>query len=100
MPTIDEQQNLYDRIAKLRETVISRLAPELMQNPQLADALVKQIDDMLAGVVDQAVPAGVDAVDESDHHSLDDVPGPARDGEQGHGGQGCRRQEDGKHQGE
>ncbi|HXG90949.1 MAG TPA: hypothetical protein VNN73_01095 [Blastocatellia bacterium] len=52
MATERENQNLYDRIAALRETVTSRLAADLIQNPQLADALTKQIDDMLAAVVD------------------------------------------------
>ena len=46
-----DYQSLYDRIAALRETVTSRLASDLIQNPQLADALTKQIDDMLAAVV-------------------------------------------------
>ena len=52
MATQDEIQSLYDRIAALRETVTSRLAPSLIQNPQLADVIVKQIDDLLASVVD------------------------------------------------
>src|SRR5262249_33091118 len=52
MATEKEYQGLYDRIAALRETVASRLASDLIQNPQLADALTKQIDDMLQSVVD------------------------------------------------
>src|SRR5213593_3350900 len=50
----DEQdyQSLYDRIAALRETVTSRLAADILENPQLAEVLTKQIDDMLASVVD------------------------------------------------
>ena len=47
-----DYQGLYDRIAALRNTVTSRLAPDLIANPQLADALTKQIDDMLQSVVD------------------------------------------------
>jgi len=47
-----EYQDLYDRIAALRETLTSRLATDLIQNPQLADALTKQINDMLAAVVE------------------------------------------------
>src|ERR1700686_5011781 len=47
-----EYQSLYDRIAGLRETLTSRLASDLIQNPQLADALTKQLDDMLQSVVD------------------------------------------------
>src|SRR5208283_866854 len=35
-----------------RETVTSRLASDLISNPQLADALTKQIDDLLQGAVD------------------------------------------------
>jgi hypothetical protein len=59
MATEKEYQSLYDRIAALRETVTSRLASDLIQNPQPADALTKQIDDMLQTVVDadaQAAP--------------------------------------------
>jgi hypothetical protein len=52
MATEREYQSLYDRIAALRETVASRLSADLVANPQLADAITKQIDDMLAGVVD------------------------------------------------
>src|SRR5437870_6066505 len=51
MATERDYQALYDRIAALRETVTGRLASDLIQNPQLADALTKQIDDMLASVV-------------------------------------------------
>ena len=47
-----EYQELYDRIAALRETVTSRLSSDLIQNPQLAAELIKQIDDMLAAAVD------------------------------------------------
>src|SRR5689334_4077832 len=47
-----DYQGLYDRIAALRDTVASRLASDLISNPQLADALTKQIDDMLQTVVD------------------------------------------------
>jgi hypothetical protein len=52
MATQKDYQNLYDRIAALRDQVTSRLAPDLISNPQLADALTKQIDDMLKSVVD------------------------------------------------
>ena len=51
MASQKDYQSLYDRIAALREQVTSRLAPDLISNPQLADALTKQIDDMLAAVV-------------------------------------------------
>ena len=52
MATERDYQGLYDRIAALRDTVASRLASDLITNPQLADALTKQIDDMLQSVVD------------------------------------------------
>src|SRR5215831_770765 len=52
MATERDYQSLYDRIAALRDTVTSRLASDLISNPQLADALNKQIDDMLKSVVD------------------------------------------------
>src|SRR5262249_25674506 len=51
MATERDYQSLYDRIAALRDTVTSRLASDLISNPQLADALTKQIDDMLQSVV-------------------------------------------------
>jgi hypothetical protein len=51
MATEREYQSLFDRIAALRDTVTSRLAADLIVNPQLADALTKQIDDMLQSVV-------------------------------------------------
>ena len=47
-----DHQGLYDRIAALREQVTDRLGADLISNPQLADALTKQIDDMLKSVVD------------------------------------------------
>ena len=52
MATERDYQSLYDRIAALRETLTNRLAGDLIQNPQLADVLTKQIDEMLAQVVD------------------------------------------------
>src|SRR3984893_16490757 len=52
MATERDYQGLYDRVAALRDQVTSRLASDLITNPQLADALTKQIDDMLQGVVD------------------------------------------------
>src|SRR5215470_531967 len=58
MATERDYQGLYDRIAALRDQVTSRLASDLISNPQLADALNKQIDDMLRSVVD----ADADAV--------------------------------------
>src|SRR5246127_3269324 len=52
MATEKDYQGLYDRIAALREQVTSRLSADLIANPQLADALTKQIDDLLASVID------------------------------------------------
>jgi len=52
MATEKEYQGLYDRIAALRDTVTSRMAADLISNPQLADALTKQIDDLLQSAVD------------------------------------------------
>jgi hypothetical protein len=46
-----EYQSFYDRIAALREQVTNQLSSDLIQNPQLADALVKQIDDLMNSVV-------------------------------------------------
>ena len=58
MSTEKDYQSLFDRIAGLRETLTDRLGADLIQNPQLADALTKQIDDMLAAVevADARVP--------------------------------------------
>jgi hypothetical protein len=47
-----DYQSLYDRIAALRDTVTGRLASDLISNPQLADALTKQIDDLLQSALD------------------------------------------------
>jgi hypothetical protein len=51
MSTHKDYQSLYDRIAALREQVTGQLSADLVSNPQLADALTKQIDDMLASAV-------------------------------------------------
>jgi hypothetical protein len=51
MATERDYQSLYDRIAALREQVANRLSSDLISNPQLADALTKQIDDLMASVV-------------------------------------------------
>lgn len=44
---------LFDRIAALRQTVTGQLSNELLQNPQLAEQINKQIDDMVAAVLQQ-----------------------------------------------
>src|SRR5947209_13467969 len=57
MATEKDYQGLYDRIAALRDTVTSRLGPDLIANPQLADAITKQIDDLLQGALDADLKA-------------------------------------------
>jgi hypothetical protein len=52
MATERDYQSLYDRVAALRVKLAGQLGADLIQNPQLADALVKQIDELLGGVVD------------------------------------------------
>jgi hypothetical protein len=47
-----DYQGILDRIAALREQVTNQLAGQLITNPQLADALNKQFEDMLQSVVD------------------------------------------------
>ncbi len=58
MATVQEYRDLLDRIAALRDTMVNRLGTDLIQNPQLADALTKQVDELLATVVadDQRSP--------------------------------------------
>ena len=51
MATERDYQNLQDRIAALRDQVTSNLSADLISNPQLADALTKQIDDLMSAVV-------------------------------------------------
>jgi hypothetical protein len=51
MPTVERYQSLFDRIAALRETMVSRLSADLIEHPQLADEITKQIDDMLVEVI-------------------------------------------------
>ena len=50
MATQPDYQSLFDRVAALREQVANNLSADLVGNPQLADALTKQIDDLLASV--------------------------------------------------
>jgi len=51
MSTTGDNQSLYDRIAALRETLTEKLAPQLIQNPQLADALTQQIETIVSQLV-------------------------------------------------
>ena len=58
MATEQDYQAFLDRIAALEETVADRLSSRLVSDPQLADVLVKQIDDLLQQAVtaDNAIP--------------------------------------------
>ena len=58
MATEQDYQAFLDRIAALEETVADRLSSRLVSDPQLADVLVKQIDDLLQQAVtaDDAIP--------------------------------------------
>ncbi len=62
MTTTGENQSLLDRIAALKEALVDQLGPQLIQNPQLADALTQRIEDMLAqaSTVDPAAPLPAD----------------------------------------
>lgn len=51
MATERDYQKLYDQMAALRETLTNEMAPDLLQNPQLADVLKKLIDDRMAAVI-------------------------------------------------
>jgi hypothetical protein len=58
MTTEREYQQLFDRVAALRDKIAADRASDLIVNPQLADALVQQVDSMLDAVrtLDEAVP--------------------------------------------
>ncbi|HEV2846857.1 MAG TPA: hypothetical protein VG477_18520 [Thermoanaerobaculia bacterium] len=47
-----EYEGLLDRVAALRATLADRLSSELIQNPQLADALTQQVDDLYTVLTD------------------------------------------------
>ena len=49
--TEEEYQDFLDRLAGLRSTVADRISSDLIQNPPLAETLVKQIDDIYNTVV-------------------------------------------------
>jgi hypothetical protein len=51
MTTEQEYQSFQDRLAGLQEEVTRRLSSDLISNPQLAEALIKQIDEMRDAVV-------------------------------------------------
>jgi hypothetical protein len=52
MPTERRYQDLLDRVGALEGMVADRLSSQLQTNPQLADQLTKQIDDLLQSVID------------------------------------------------
>jgi hypothetical protein len=52
MAIVSDYQGLYDRIAALRATMMSRMAADLISNPQLADAITTQLDEMLTQVIE------------------------------------------------
>jgi hypothetical protein len=58
MATERDYQDFIDRLGALRAMLADRLSGQLIQNPTLADAITKQLDDLEAAVVaaDQAVP--------------------------------------------
>jgi hypothetical protein len=51
MTTTQGYQNLQDQIAALKETLMDRLAPDLIQNPQVAEAVLRQLNGLMAAVV-------------------------------------------------
>ncbi|MFB2983309.1 hypothetical protein [Microseira sp. BLCC-F43] len=59
MSTTGDNQSLFDRIAALRETLVDQLGPQLIQNPQLADALTQQIEDLLTQTVAEDAKAPI-----------------------------------------
>lgn len=63
MTTQLEYQQLHDRIAALRETMVGQLGSDLIQNPQLADALTRQIDELITAVeeANQGMPPPPDS---------------------------------------
>lgn len=62
MPTYEELQSLNDRMAALRETMVDRLAPVLIEHPELADEMTRRIDAILESALkaEAAEPAPAD----------------------------------------
>lgn len=52
MPTQREYQELYDRIAALRELLVNQQGADLTRDSALADAITSQLDEMLSNVVE------------------------------------------------
>ena len=53
MPTEHDYQNLFDRLGAFREELARRRASELIGSPELGEALVRQVDDLLQLLVTQ-----------------------------------------------
>jgi hypothetical protein len=53
-----EYQEILDRFAALQSLMAGNLADQILQNPQMADVIIKQLDDLLAAAVadDQRIP--------------------------------------------
>jgi hypothetical protein len=51
MPTEQGSQDLFDRVAGLREELVKRLGADLVGNPPLAEALVRQVDDLVGAAL-------------------------------------------------
>jgi hypothetical protein len=62
MATEQEYQDLQDRIAALRRELTSRLSTDLIANPKLSEALIKQVDTLLESAIeaDRTSPAPPD----------------------------------------
>jgi hypothetical protein len=55
MAKAGDHQAFLDQIAAFRETLVDQLGPQLIQNPQLADALTQQIEDLMSqAIADEA----------------------------------------------
>lgn len=52
MATEREYQDLQDRVAALRRELTARLGTELIANPSLSEALIKQVDGLFQAAVD------------------------------------------------
>src|SRR5262245_51137769 len=51
MTTVQSSQNLYDRIAALKDALTGQLAGDLAANPQLGEELNRQLDELLAATL-------------------------------------------------
>ncbi len=52
MPTEQEYQDLYDRVAALRDALADRLSPDLVGRPQLGEAISGEVDRLLQRVLE------------------------------------------------